>query len=558
MKKFKNILVLILVAGVGFYSCDGQEGSLVNDRLDDNPLPPGSTPATGTQGDADFTKYIAIGNSLTAGYMDAALYNDGQESSLGALIAAKMKIAVEADGDTFDSFDQPDINSVNGFNTSTQPPGGTPVLGRFKLDLVAQAPSPVISGEPIGTFSGNKAALNNFGVPGIQVGQMLTGATGGPQSQANPAFNPFYARMASDPGSSTIIGDVLASQPTFFTLWIGSNDILGYALSGASNEAIFTSEGDFQTRFNAVMSNLQNNTSAKGVVATIPPVLTIPFFRAIDYDRIELDATLAGQLNAGLSSVNGAIQGCANFGVEQSDIDRRLVSYSVGTNPILVIDEELDDLETCFDQLQVFGQIDAQQRASLVPYEQSRPLTEGELVLLSAGSVLNTPFGGDATKPIGIVIPLGFNTDGSLSGDKFYLTLAEQGAIQSRSNAFNTTIATEVATANGGAANPRFGLFDLNAGLPGNPNTSLGAFADLLGLDGEVGIRIEGRLLSPDFRPNGIYSTDGVHPNIRGNAILANEFIKVIEATFGSSLPDVEVIPLPSITACAGDCASEQ
>ena len=64
--------------------------------------------------------------------------------------------------------------------------------------------------------------------------------------------------------------------------------------------------------------------------------------------------------------------------------------------------------------------------------------------------------------------------------------------------------------------------------------------------------------MSPDFRPNGIYSTDGVHPNIRGNAILANEFIKVIEATFGSSLPDVEVIPLPSITACAGDCASEQ
>jgi hypothetical protein len=564
MKNFRKLFVLLFVAGLSFYACDGKESSLVSDRLDDNPLPPAPNPATGTQGNADFTKYVSIGNSLTAGFMDAALYNDGQDNSLGAIIAAQMKIAVESDGDTFDSFDQPDINSVDGFNTSTQSPSGTPVLGRFKLDLEAQVPSPVITGEAIGAFSGNKAELNNFGIPGIQIGQMLTPATGGP-SQGNPAFNPFYARIASNPSQdgatgSTIIGDVLASQPTFFTLWIGNNDVLGYALSGASNEAIFTSEADFQTRFNAVMTNLDDNTTARGVVATIPPVLTIPFFRAIPWNRIEVDGTTAGQINAGLQAVNGAIGACVNFGASQADIDRRLVSYSAGNNPILVVDEELDDLENCFNILQGAGQIDAQQRASLVPYEQSRPLVDGELVLLSAASVLNTPFGGDQTKPIGVVVPLGFNTDGSLSGDQFYLTLSEQASIQDRTTAFNTTIATEVLTANGGASAPnaQFALFDVNAGLPGNPNTSLGAFADLLGLDGEVGIRIQGRLLNPDFAPNGIYSTDGVHPNIRGNAILANEFLKVIETSFGASLPQVDVIALPSIFGCAGDCVSQQ
>lgn len=564
MKNFRKILVLIIVAGISFYACDGQESSLVSDRLDDNPLPPAPNPPTGTQGNADFTKYVAIGNSLTAGFMDAALYNDGQDNSLGAFLAAQMKIAVESDGATFDTFDQPDINSVDGFNTSIQPPGGQTVLGRFKLDLEAQIPSPVITGEAIGPFSGNKAELNNFGIPGIQVGQMLTPATGGP-SQGNPAFNPFYARIASNPSQdgatgSTIIEDVLATQPTFFTLWIGNNDVLGYALSGASNEAIFTSEGDFETRFGQVMDLLNNNTSAKGVVATIPPILTIPFFRAVPWNRIVVDAALAGQLNTGLSSVNGAIQACVNFGVDQGDIDRRLVSYSAGPNPILVIDEELDDLENCFDGLQGAGQIDAAQRASLVPYEQSRPLIEGELVLLSAASVLNTPFGGDETKPIGVVVPLGFNTDASLSGDKFYLTLAEQGSILNRTTAFNTTIATEVLTANGGASAPnaQFALFDVNAGLPGNPNTSLGAFADLLGLDGELGIRVQGRLLKPDFAPNGIYSTDGVHPNIRGNAILANEFLKVIETSFGASFPEVDVIALPSVFGCAGDCVSQQ
>ena len=31
-----------------------------------------------SKGDADFTKYVALGNSLTSGYRDNALYIDGQ------------------------------------------------------------------------------------------------------------------------------------------------------------------------------------------------------------------------------------------------------------------------------------------------------------------------------------------------------------------------------------------------------------------------------------------------------------------------------------------------
>ncbi|MEQ9308708.1 MAG: hypothetical protein RLN90_04585 [Balneolaceae bacterium] len=558
MKKLNHLLVLILVAGVTFYSCEGVEDSLVDDRLEDNPAPTAPPAPSGSQGNADYTKFVSIGNSLTAGFMDAALYNQGQQSSLGALIAAQLKIAVESDGGTFDEFNQPDINSVNGFNTSIQPdndPTTAPAFGRIKLDLVAGVPSPTINGDPIGAYSGTISSLNNFGIPGIQVGQMLTAGAGTP---GDPAFSPFYARMASSPGTSTILGDVIATQPTFFTLWIGNNDILGYAATGGSNEAIFTSEGDFNTRFNAVVDALMANTSAKGVIANIPPVTTAPFFRAVTWNNVALDQATADQINSGFAAVNGAIQGCANVGVAQSDIDRRLVSYNAGNNPILAIDEELDDLGTCFDLLLGAQQISAQQRAQLTPYEQSRPLVEGELVLLSAGSVLGTEADGDASTadtPIGVVIPLGFSlAEGSLSGDKYYLSLAEQAAIQSRSVAFNTTIATAVLSRTDG----RLGLFDTNAGLPGNPNITLGVFADLLGLDGELGIEIEGTLLDPDFLPNGIYSTDGIHPNIRGNAILANEFLKVMEGTFGSTIPKVSVIAKPGITACSGDCVSEQ
>jgi len=101
-------------------------------------------------------------------------------------------------------------------------------------------------------------------------------------------------------------------------------------------------------------------------------------------------------------------------------------------------------------------------------------------------------------------------------------------------------------------------VLDVNAGFAGNQNTELGAFADLFGVDGELGIRIAGTLLQPDFSPNGVFSTDGIHPNQRGNAILANEIIEVIESKFGAVVPEVDVLNLPSVQLCAGDCVSQQ
>lgn len=550
MKNLKNYTFIVLAVGFIITGCESSEDSLINSRLSDNPLPD-PVELTGTQGNADFTNFVSIGNSLTAGFMDGALYNAGQQNSLGALIAGRLKIAVESDGDTFNEYNQPDINSVNGFNTAQQLPGGSPVLGRIKLDLTRGIPSPTINGDPITAYAGNKSELNNFGVPGIQVGQLLTPGTGNP---ADPAFNPFYARMASNPGASTILGDVMATNPTFFSLWIGSNDILGYAISGASNPAIFTSAADFNTRYNAVIGTLLSSPNVKGVVANIPPITTIPFFRAVRWNNIALDAPSAAALNQGLAGVNGALDGIvAALGHDAEDAARRKINYTAGNNPILVIDEELEDLGPKFDQLQGAGAINATQRAALVPYEQSRPLVAGELVLLTAGSVLGTNAAGPNT-PIGVAIPLGFNvSNGTLDGDRYYLSLAEQQEIAARTLEFNTTIATAALT------NPtRLALFDVNAGLPGNPNTQMGVFADLLGFDGELGIRVEGVLLNPDFLPNGIYSADGVHPNIRGNAILANYFIEAIENKFDSEIPRVEVLPLPGPTACSGDCLSQQ
>jgi len=504
MKFLKRLSLLIIGASLFLTGCEGQEDSLVNSRLEENPIP--DQTVTATQGSADFSKYVAIGNSITAGLMDAALYNDGQESAFANLLADQLEIAVMSDGGSFDSFDQPDINSENGFNISVPNPDPqtNEILGRFVLDTSIPGPVPTM-GEPIGAFTGDKAALNNFGVPGIVVGQLLTPATGGPNDPQNPAFNPFYQRFATSPGSSTILGDAIAAQPSFFTLWIGNNDVLGYALSGASNESIFTSQNDFDTQFNAAVNNLLSNTTADGVVGNIPPILALPVFRAVPYNPIPLDDATAQQLNAGYTDYNSGVQQAADGQlITQQEADRRMISFSAGNNAFVLEDEDLTDLSAL----------------GLPPLRQSE---QTDLILLSAGSVLGTDQGDG---PVGLQDP---------AGDNLVLTPEEQGAIQQRTIAFNTTIASTVA-----ANSDRLVLYDTN-----DPS---GAFFDLFGLDGSaLGINVSGTTLQPDFSPNGVFSTDGVHPNPRGHALLANEIIDLLEANYGADIPRVDVLNLPSV-----------
>lgn len=546
MNKFHKHLLLLFVAGAITFSCDGIEDSLVNTQLEENPLPPAAEYSSGS---ADFSKYVAVGNSLTAGFMDGALYTAGQNNSIPAILSAQFQAAGGV------AINQPDVNSANGFNSSLSDVANGIILGRTELDTDIPGPVPTAGQFPIPAFTGSKSAITNFGVPGIRVADLFSSDLAG-----NAALGLYYSRFASNPGSSTIIADATAASPTFFSLWIGNNDVLQYALSGGISETLITSQGDFQTNFGNALGALAQ-TGAKGVVVNIPPIVVLPFFRAIPWNVIAVDETTAGQLNAGLASVNGAINGCASplVGlIDAEDAARRNVSYAAGPNPILVIDEELTDLGPCFDALQGAGQIDAQARAQLVPYEQSRPLVAGELVLLTAGAVLNTSFGGDATKPIGVVVPLGFNTDGSLEGDKYYLTQAEQVNIVTARATFNGVIDGVIAATNNMLGANNIALVDIHPkladlfGLDVTTATQLALSANARNAtfaDGELGLRVSGSttVLMPTFGPDGVFSTDAVHPNARGYALISNEIITTIETAFGASLPRASVLSYPSI-----------
>jgi hypothetical protein len=67
-----------------------------------------------------------------------------------------------------------------------------------------------------------------FGVPGAKSFHLLYNGYGNPAGIAAKTANPYFVRFASSP-TATVVGDALAQNPTFFSLWIGNNDTLGYA-----------------------------------------------------------------------------------------------------------------------------------------------------------------------------------------------------------------------------------------------------------------------------------------------------------------------------------------
>jgi len=107
-----------------------------------------------SSGTADFSKYIAVGNSLTAGYSDFGLYDDVQMQSYPNLIGQQMKEITDI------NFKQPDI-----------PGNGSGYFYVADLDLSTTPPTP-----SIGIFNADpnwldqlEGPFNNLGVPGIRV-----------------------------------------------------------------------------------------------------------------------------------------------------------------------------------------------------------------------------------------------------------------------------------------------------------------------------------------------------------------------------------------------------
>lgn len=224
-----------------------------------------------TAGSADFSRYIAVGNSLTAGYADGGLYLEGQKVAYPNIIAAQLK---SVGGGTFNSpfFTEAQANGSGYIRLSGFNPDGTPITANVTDKLAYRTQT---------LLTKYTEEIQNLGIPGMRLD---LGAS--PAATSFSGANMFFERLLAENqvGATTYLTFVQNRNHTFFSFWLGNNDVLGWATNGgdAGSDPTkqLTSVSNFTGAYNAFITALTAN-GAKGVVATIPDVTSVPFFNTV-------------------------------------------------------------------------------------------------------------------------------------------------------------------------------------------------------------------------------------------------------------------------------------
>lgn len=495
-------------------------------------------------GSADFSKYVAIGASFTAGVTDGTLFKASQKNSFPNILASKFALVEGGD------FNQPLINdNIGGLlynGAQIQEP-------RFYFDGSGPARiADVPTTEATTSIAGN---YNNYGIPGAKSFHLVA---------PNYAYaNPYFGRMTTST-TNTVLDEALAQNEdiTFFTLSeIGGNDVLGYALAGGTGEdqtgnADATTYGSTDITdpvlFDTVLKNMVNALTAngaKGVIANVPSITSLANFTTVPYNPLdpteeedgnltETAAQLASQIPL-LNSIFGAVNQVYTGAGEP---ERSIVFSADATNPLVIYDENVTNLSiaittalasdtntfTPFVESLGLPAAAAPLVAQLIgnQYGKARSATENDLFVLAS----STSIGEINTDSVAALITLSggllsetlaaqFSSEGITLplADKWVLTPEEQESIRIATDAYNTSI--EAVAVN----NTNLILVDLN---------SLLSEAALVGLD------FDNYLLNTDLVTGGLISLDGIHLTSRGYALMANKILEAIDKGFGSNFTE--------------------
>lgn len=408
-------------------------------------------------GTADFSSYVAIGNSLTSGYSDGGLYNEAQATSYPALLA--QQFAKTGKGPA--SFNQPSfapaqqdgsgyikLQLVNGALAPVQPSQANGFLG----EKLAATGTTLASGQPqLAAYSG--AQPDNLGVPGISVLSSLSALTLGRAPYG--LLNPFYERLltAAEKPSKDYMTYIGQKAPTFFTCWMGNNDVLTYATSGGVASAAdpfsgLTDTTRFGIGYRAILGTISKKGTVSGVVANIPNVTGIPYFTTVTV------AAVAAAFKAANSNSPG------------------VYIQTSGTPAVR--------LATSTDLL----------------------------VLTTQGYIAAVVSSGRPAPGSTLINPL---------PSQYVLDAAEVTDVVARTAQLNAIIAKT-------ARQNKVALADMNTFF-----TSVA----------QQGVVTDAVSNTATFASGNLFSLDGVHPTPRGYAVVANEFIRVINAYYNSSVPSV-------------------
>lgn len=191
-------------------------------------------------------RYVAIGNSITAGFQSLGINDSTQLEAYPVLLAGQFGLTVGRD------MQLPLLN----------PPGCPPPIVN------------ALTGERLAGATGSTCALratppppfiNNVAVPGAAVIDVLTNRD--PASGPNVLTTLFL-------GGRTQLQAAAQVEPTFATVWIGNNDVLGAALARDAGRA--TSVDAFRERYAEMLDSLAAAGLRGAVLIGVARVTNIP------------------------------------------------------------------------------------------------------------------------------------------------------------------------------------------------------------------------------------------------------------------------------------------
>jgi len=210
-----------------------------------------------------FDRYVSMGNSITAGFQSAGILDSTQQQSYAVLLAKAMHSPVFVP--SMQKFGCPNpIDSVFVIDTvSTSPTRGKPhrYNNTFRDDLcylraIPATPPPYVS---------------NVAVPGAKVRDAY--ANLGPGTSPNP-LTQFIL------GGLTQVQAMRRAQPTFLTVWIGNNDVLGAATraDSAGDTLRITPVATFEARYDSLADSIATVSPSGVVLLGVANVTLIPYF----------------------------------------------------------------------------------------------------------------------------------------------------------------------------------------------------------------------------------------------------------------------------------------
>ncbi|MEG9327081.1 G-D-S-L family lipolytic protein [Salinimicrobium catena] len=502
-----------------------------------------------TSGEADFSNFVAIGNSITSGYADNALYISAQEASYPNIMA--QQFAKVGGGD----FTQPLMaDNYGGFLIAGEQRANTRLVLAFDNEgnpmpkNLNETPTTEITNVLSGPF-------NNMGVPGMKSFHLFAEGYGNAANLEAGTANPYFVRFASAP-NATILGDAVAQNPTFFSLWIGKNDILSFATSGGTGIAqtgnLDASSYDsdditdpqlFAGVYSQVVDALIAAGAEEGVVNAVPDVTVAPFFTRVPY--APLDPTnpefgpMIPTLNAsfaGLNQIISAVRNTQEFDAEGNkiaDTEFTIEFDPAGASRLVIKDESLTDISAQIKgALMQAGYPEAVAEQYGQQYGQVRQATPGDRVLLTSASAISEI----DMEVLAAWMAVGLSQEeaGQLSVRGITLPMADQYVLTTDEVEILNTARTQFNTAIQGIAQSK--------GL---------AYVDVNEIIQELasgGIPYDEGTLTAEFATGGAFSLDGIHLTPRASALLANRMIDAINETYGATVPKVNISNYGTIT----------